>query len=313
MRAKASACTTDEKERHITDIEHLAVVAERLCAEHGDNGKAHLAELPRLWLLRKTISTTFEAMVYDPVFCLILRGRKETTVGDRSLDVGAGDSLLISHDLPVVARITEASPAEPYLSLVMLLDFGTIRGLYDQVGEAEPESSEAHSLDSHAADEALLSAVGRYLALADQPLEAAVLAPLILKEIHFRLLMAPNGGMLRNLLSRDSHASRISKAIAHIRQSYKTALPVTDIARVAGMSPSSFHEHFRSITGTTPLQFQKDLRLIEARRLLSQLNQPVAATAFEVGYESPAQFSREYSRKFGTPPKEDIGKVAIGV
>ena len=133
---------------------------------------------------------------------------------------------------------------------------------------------------------------------------------MILKEIHFRLLLSPIGGMLRNLLSVDSHASRISKSIQLIRASFKDPLKVPELAQAAGMSPSSFHEHFKSVTGTTPLQYQKDLRMIEARTLLSNGISSVSAAGFEVGYESPTHFSRDYSRKFGCSPKNHLARAS---
>ena len=131
------------------------------------------------------------------------------------------------------------------------------------------------------------------------------LAPLVLREIHFRLLRAQHGGMLRQLLLHESPASRISKAIALIRSGYKAPIAVADLAAAAGMSQSTFHEHFKSLTSTTPLQYQKELRLLEARRLLMSGGKSVASAAYDVGYESPTQFSREYARKFGIPPRDE--------
>lgn len=149
----------------------------------------------------------------------------------------------------------------------------------------------------------------RYLELMDAPLDAQVLGPMIVREIHFRLLMSPIGGMLRNLLSVDSHASRIAKAIIRIRNKFREPLVVAELAEIAGMSPSSFHEHFKSVTGTTPLQYQKDLRMIEAREILMRGACSVSIAGFEVGYESPTHFSRDYSRKFGCSPKHHLAQA----
>jgi len=139
----------------------------------------------------------------------------------------------------------------------------------------------------------------------DCPLDAKVLGPSILREIHYRLLLSPIGKMMRNLLVADSQASRVAKAIEKVRAEFRSRLSVPDQAKTAGMSASSFHEHFKSVTGTTPLQYQKDLRLIEARALLVDRNHTVSAAAYAVGYESPTHFSRDYSRKFGLPPSRD--------
>ena len=137
------------------------------------------------------------------------------------------------------------------------------------------------------------------------------MAPLIRREIHFRLLRASHGAMLRQLLRHESAASRIAKAINRIRQEFKTQISVSDLAHIAGMSASTFHEHFKNLTATSPLQYQKNLRLIEARRLLMDGTQSISSVAFDVGYESPTQFSREYSRKFGASPRKDIAEVQL--
>ena len=150
----------------------------------------------------------------------------------------------------------------------------------------------------------------RYLELMNAPMDAQVLGPMILKEIHYRLLLSPIGGMLRNLLSVDSQASRVAKSIQWIRSRFREPLVVGELAQVAGMSQSSFHEHFKSVTGTTPLQYQKDLRMIEARTLLERGVPSVSFAGFEVGYESPTQFSRDYSRKFGCSPKHHLARAS---
>jgi AraC-like DNA-binding protein len=151
------------------------------------------------------------------------------------------------------------------------------------------------------------------MALADSPADAKVLGPLALKEIHYRLLVSPFGGMLRNLIRHDSYASAIARAIGRIRDDIRSPITVPDLARQVGMSASSFHKHFKMITSTTPLQYQKELRLFEARRLLKTGGASVTAAAFDVGYESPNQFSREYARKFGVPPSQDTASAIGGV
>lgn len=278
-----------------------------------ENKAKSLATGTKIFVLEHSEPTSFESSVYTPFLCLIVRGKKEILIGGQSIRFGAGQSLVLCHDLPVVARILEASEKAPYLTIIMPIDLDIVRSLYSEIGDAAPQQQRAEPLAIGQADETLASALHRYLEISDQPNELAVLGPLILKEIHFRLLMAPNGGMLRQLLSRDSHASRISKAIDLIRQDYRTALAVADLSKAANMSASSFHEHFKSVTGTTPLQYQKDLRLIEAKQLLAVGAQSVATIAYDVGYESATQFSREYARKYGSSPRDDIGKLLIAV
>jgi AraC-like DNA-binding protein len=267
--------------------------------------------LPNLFVMREEDVSALEAVVYNPVICLILQGAKETTIGRQSVKLQAGDALLVSHDLPVVSKITLASPDIPYLALILSIDLGVIRSLYEQVGEIVVEVPNARSLSAGPADPLWLEPLGRYLSLADKPLEAKVLGPAILREVHFRLLMSPIGGMLRNLLSVDSHASRVGKAILMIRANFREPIAVANLAKTAGMSPSSFHEHFKSVTGTTPLQFQKDLRMIAARELLQSGQNTVSAVGFELGYESPTHFSRDYTRKFGLAPSKDIMRINL--
>ncbi|MFT5434762.1 MAG: AraC-like DNA-binding protein [Myxococcota bacterium] len=265
--------------------------------------------VPGLYLLHETQPTEFEAMIYDPVVCLILQGEKETTIGNRTFTVSAGECVVISHDTPVLARITQASADRPYLAVVIPLDLGVLRSLYDEVGDASFEPSSACCMEVAAVDEATVAVMTRYVDLLDDAASTRVLLPLVRKELHFRLYMSAAGTMLRSLLRRDSHASHVSLAIRTMRANFRERLAIPDLAKSAGMSTSSFHRHFRAVTMTTPLQYQKDLRLTEARRLLRAGQHSVSAAAFDVGYESPSQFSREYTRKFGAPPLRDLSQM----
>jgi len=268
-----------------------------------ENGHQQAAQpMDGLLLLRQNSPSSFEASLYEPVLCLILQGRKQLSIGEQTLSFGPGECLLVSHDLPVCSRITKA----PYLALVLEVDVATIRKLYDEVAGSALDSERARAAETRRADPGLLDALCRYLALADSPADAKVLGPLISKEIHYRLLMAPFGGMLRSLIRHDSNASAIARAIGHIRDDIRSPIAIPDLARQVGMSTSTFHQHFKTITSTTPLQYQKELRLLEARRLLRTGGASVTTAAFDVGYESPSQFSREYARKFGVPPSQDM-------
>lgn len=292
------------------NLPDIAELVDRHASRHNVSNQAVPLAVAGLSVFRQTACTTFEALLYQPVACLILQGSKETVIGDRTVTYGMGDSLVVSHDVPVVSRVTEASAEKPYLGLILELDLGIIRSLDDQLGVVPLEKERAQSLDVSTSDDALIDAFGRCIALADRPLEARALAPLVIREIHFRLLTAPHGAMLRRLRWRDSHASRVQLAVAHIRQNYTSVLAVNDLAKLAGMSTSTFHEHFKSVTATTPLQYQKNLRLMEAKRLLSEGNHAVSTVAYEVGYESLNQFSREYARKFGVSPRQDLTKLS---
>lgn len=266
--------------------------------------------LPNLTVLQAMEVSEFDAVVYKPVVCLVLQGAKETTIGDQSVTLRAGSALIVSHDLPVQSRIISASVDKPYLALIVSLEHSVLRSLYEQISSVSDEMMPQRSLSAGPADAKVIETIGRYLALMNSSVEAEVLGPSILREIHFRLLMSPIGGMLRSLLSIDSHASRVAKAIVHIKRDFRRNLSIPELAQLAGMSQSSFHGHFKQVTGTTPLQYQKDLRMISARDLLRAGRHSVASASFEVGYESPTHFSRDYQRKFGTAPSKESAVIA---
>ena len=278
-----------------------------LYGQYADEITGEFSTLPGLSIYRRAAVSDIEVVMYEPLICLILQGSKTTSIGSQTVELNPGDALLVSHHLPVVSRITRASADEPYLALILSLDLGLVRSLYDQVADAPVEDTPSRSLSSAPADPAWLEPLVRYGELAANPLDAKVLGPSVLREIHYRLLLSPIGGMLRSLLVSDSHASRISRAIVTLRSGFRSDLSVPELARTAGMSVSSFHEHFKAVTGTTPLQYQKDLRLIEARGMLAGRSHGVSEAAYAVGYESPTHFSRDYSRKFGIPPSRDAG------
>jgi AraC-like DNA-binding protein len=298
------------------DLEQLATLALEWL-QRGDNGRSASRPLSDVFVLRRSSPTPLGATLYEPVACLILQGAKEVLLGDRTFQLGAGDVLVVSHDVPVNSRITTARPGEPYLAVVLSLEISLLRSICDEAGRAsgdvDAERTGTPALASTTADPRLVDAIARYLALIEDDVAATVLASAIRREIHFRLLTAPGGGLLRNLLRHDSHASMVATAISRIREGYRQPIAVPELAREVGMSSSSLHKHFRAITSTTPLQFQKDLRLLEARRLLLAGQHAVSDVAYEVGYESPNQFSREYSRKYGVPPSSDLrAGVATG-
>lgn len=271
----------------------------------------YLCDLPSMVIVHDHTPMRLEKHVYRPILCLVLQGEKEVWLGERRVVMSPGQALIVSHDVPVSTRILEASRDKPYIAVVIELDLALVRSLYDEASDVLPVTTDAQSVDVGEADDGLVDAMGRLLALHANPLEAKVLEPLIRREIHFRLLMADHGGMLREMLRLDSHAGRVAKAIRHIHDGFRQALSVPELARLAGMSPSTFHEHFKAVTGTSPLQYQKDIRLMEARRLLLEGRRSVSSVAFDVGYESPTQFSREYSRKFEKTPREELKSAAF--
>jgi len=287
-------------------LEGLIEQASRRAAAANNGRHQSTRPMARLLLLKQDFPSPLDVSLYEPVLCLILQGKKQVSIGEQMLSFGPGECLLVSHDLPVRSRITRA----PYLALVFEVDVATIRKLYDEVADSALDGEGARAAETYRADPSLVDALHRYLLLADSPAEAKVLGPLVSKEIHYRLLMAPFGGMLQRLMRHDSDASAIARAIFHIRGDIGSPIAIPELARRVGMSVSSFHKHFKAITSTTPLQYQKELRLLEARRLLRTSGASVTTTAFDVGYESPSQFSREYARKFGVPPSQDMADGA---
>ncbi|MBK7908478.1 MAG: AraC family transcriptional regulator [Gemmatimonadetes bacterium] len=254
--------------------------------------------LPGLGVVRHTAPTPLEASVYEPVLCLILRGRKRTFSGPAQVDFGPGESLIVSHAIPVVSQVT----VSPYLALILSLDVELVRSIDEEIAAGPARRTTGSALALGATDARVLEALGRYVSLAGDASEARILGPLVLKELHFRLCQATHGGTLHDLAREHSVASRIREAVGTIRSSFRVGVSVRDLARVAGMSDSTFFRNFKAVTGNTPLQYLKEMRLLEARRLLSTRGYNVTQAAFEVGYASPTQFSREYSRRFSVPP-----------
>lgn len=279
-----------------------------ICRYADRRGANHLpqpTEVEGLSIVRCRAPTLQEHSSYDPLLCLVLQGAKESALGHERIRFGAGEALIVSLDLPTVSQVVEASPSRPYVALALALDLAMLRGLADEIDAPGESEGASRAIETGVAAERLVAAMGRLFALVEDPVERRVMAPLLKREIHFRLLMAAHGGMLRRLALRDSHESRIHRVLGHIRTDYAAPLRVPDLADMAGMSPSSFHEHFRAITASTPLQYIKDMRLLEARRQLQAGGVAISGVAFAVGYESPAQFSRDYARKFGVAPRDD--------
>ena len=224
-------------------------------------------------------------------------------MGSQNFSFSSGDSLLITADVPTASQITQASADLPYYSLVLDLDPAIIAELMVEMDAAtmtEGGQIQVEPTDSEVADAAL-----RLMRLIDRPASVPVLSPQLKREMHYWLLTGRHGPAIRRLGLPDSHAQRVGRAVALLRAEFRRVLPVERLADAAGMSPSSFHQHFRAVTSLSPRQFQKQLRLIEARRLMLAQGSSASNAAFEVGYESVSQFTREYGRMFGRPPSRD--------
>ena len=241
------------------------------------------------------------ASLATPVFALVAQGRKRLALGDQVFEYGAGDYLVVSVDLPVTGHFTEA----PFLGVGLTLRPDAIASL---LLEHRPAGATAgFSVNSAPAE--LIDAVVRLLRLAGDPEDARVLAPMIEREILWRLLRGPNGAAVRQIGLADSSLSHIGRAIRWIRDHYTEPFRIEELAAMVGMSASAFHRHFRTVTAMTPIQFQKKIRLQEARLRLVGLGEDVTSAGYAVGYDSPSQFSREYRREFGTPPSRDATRL----
>ncbi|EHZ2592018.1 AraC family transcriptional regulator [Vibrio parahaemolyticus] len=256
---------------------------------------------------RWTTPTPPTSYTHNPSICLIAQGRKRVLLGEESFIYDANHFLISSIDLPIIANIIEASEEQPYLGLVMELDLTEISQLIVDSELAFIQSKEAQKgIAVGELSESLLDAFVRLAELLDEGQNIKILAPIIKREIFYRLLMSEQGTRLHQIVTAGSHSHQIAKAIDWLKNNFVKPLSVGDLASYTGMSKSSFYTHFRSMTSMTPLQFQKKLRLSEARRLMLTENLDAMAATFKVGYESPSQFSREYSRLFGAPPSKDI-------
>lgn len=284
--------------------EDLIQAAEYLIASAAADGVTALGVGEAL-LFRQSHPSAIEGSLYRPLVCLILQGAKEVEAGALSVRCSARHAIVVSHDLPVLSRITEASPTAPYIAFVLPIDLGILRGFYDQMPDFADDGEPAGAIVGYPADPDLLGAIHRFLTIVRDDLAAPLLAPILLREIHARLLLSPHGAILRRFLRRDDPSNHLARAIGSIRDSIRQPLSVGALAERAGMSKSSFHAHFKAVTGLTPGQYQKDIRLLEARRLIVESDKAISSVAFDVGYESPAQFSRDYARKYGRPPRED--------
>jgi AraC-like DNA-binding protein len=281
-------------------------LAERIARWAGNQTRYETA-IPGLSLNRREAPTEPISYLLAPSICLIGQGRKRVLLGEAAYVYDAHHFLITSVDLPLVAQILEASNDKPYLGLTLELDLRAIAQLMlDSNLPSARTSNDRPGIAVSRVSAPLLDAFGRLIDLLDQPEDIPVLAPLIQREIFYRLLVSEQGPRLWQITSVESHSYQIAKAIDWLGDNFDKAFRVEALATRAGMSTSTFHHHFRTMTAMSPLQFQKRLRLNEARQLMMTEHLDAATAAFQVGYESPSQFSREYSRLFGAPPLRDI-------
>lgn len=258
-------------------------------------------------LFRREAPSEPISYLHGPSICLIAQGAKRVFLGAEAYAYDANHFLLASVGMPVVAQITEASAAKPYLSLTLKIDPAAIAQLIMDGNlplPGRPKAGRGKAISEVSPQ--LLSAFQRLVDLLEVPEDIPILAPLVQREIHYRLLAGDQGVRLRQIVEMGSQSHQFSRAIVWLQENYARPLRVDDLAVYAGMSTSSLHHHFRALTAMRPLQFQKRLRLQEAKRLMLTEHLDAAIASMRVGYESPSQFSREYRRLFGAPPLRDI-------
>ena len=280
-------------------------LAERIAQALPEDGTLDVS--PSFRLARSSRPTEPIHSMYQPAFCVVAQGRKHALLGEEVFRYDPGHYLIYTVDLPLTFQVEEASKERPYLGFRLNLDSSLVASVMMESG-FEPKKGHMgmKAMDVSPLDANLLDAVVRLVRLLDTPVEGKVLAPLIIREIVFRLLMGGQGARLSHLLALGADTRRISKAIGFLRENFDQPVRMDDIAYDLGMSVSGFHHHFKSVTAMSPLQFQKQIRLQEARRLMLSEDLDAASAGFRVGYEDPAYFSREYKKLFGAPPQRDI-------
>src|SRR5262249_43203501 len=294
-----------KKQRMQSNRDELVERMARVLSEDGS-----LEAFPGLFLGRSSQPTENVHSVFKPAFCIIAQGSKQVLLGEELFRYDPGHFLISTVDLPIVSQVVEASKERPYLSFRLNLDASLVASVMMESGiEIKKGDASVKAMDVSSIDANMLDAVVRLARLLDTRDEIQILAPLIIREIVYRLLKGEQGARLSHLMASRGDTRRISKAIGRLRENFDQPLRIDDIARELGMSVSGFHHHFKSVTAMSPLQFQKQIRLQEARRLMLGEDLDAASAGFRVGYEDPSYFSRDYKKLFGAPPQRDIAKL----
>lgn len=300
-------CQQSKSEVHRAQASHKELVERLMWATHNDG---IVEPLQGLRFRRVSSPTGLAQGVSAPAFSVIVQGTKEILLGDNRYQYNPGQYLIATGELPIASRIIVASPERPYLGLVLKLDPTLVGSALVEAGHLTPQThSVVTPINTSSLDAGLLDAVTRLVRLLDSPTETRLLAPLITREIVYRLLMGPQSDRLGQITLLGGSLHRIAEAVERLRQDFDQPLRIKDIAHELGMSISGFHHHFRIITAMSPLQFQKHLRLQEARRLMLGEGLDAASAGHRVGYGSISHFVREYKRLFGAPPVRDMERL----
>lgn len=286
-------------------IKELAELIERNVTVDGTSETA----IPGLRFVRTSRVSEPVYSVYEPSLCIVAQGTKLVMLGEESYQYDSASYLTASVHLPITGQVVAASPEEPYLCVNLQLDMNQIFEVIQSSNQGMSSEFTGRGLEITLINESLLEAVLRLIRLLETPQDIPVLALSIKREIIYRILQNDENNSLKYFALVGSQAQRIAKVIGVLNREFAQPLKVDGLAKEASMSTSSFYHHFKEITGMSPIQYQKQLRLQEARRLLLTESLEAAEVAFQVGYESPSHFSREYSRKFGLPPMKDIQRL----
>lgn len=289
----------------MSQIAEIAEIAGRHALEDGFEPTV----LPRVSLVRSSRPTEASPSVYRPTLCIVAQGRKQVSLGATTYIYDPAKYLAVSVDLPIVGSILEASAERPYLCVVLDINLPMLSELLLDRPAGPPRPPPAGGFGVSEMEPGLLDAVLRMMRLLDAPEDAAALAPLAEREILYRLSVGGQAGMIRSIAAAESRLAQVSRAITWLKDNYAGPLSVARLAAHVGMSVSSFHSHFKAITAMSPLQYRTRLRLLEARRLMVAEALDAAEAGFQVGYGSPSQFSRDYSRYFGAPPLKDASRL----
>lgn len=281
-----------------------------LISRHAPTDGIHASAISGLALIRSASPTMPIPVIYRPTLCLVAQGTKQASLGTTAYRYDPAHHLVASVELPVMGSVIEASVSHPYLSLQLDLDASELSDLALRYpASARDGTPTPTGLTLNQTPPALLDAAIRLVSLLDTPQDIPALAPLTLREVRYRLLTGPGSGVIRQMAQADSRLNHIARAIIWIRTHFREACRIEQAADIAGMSRSTFHLHFKAVTTMSPIAFRTQLRMQEARRLMVSEAVDAASAGFQVGYESPSQFSRDYVRLFGTPPAKHAGQL----
>ncbi len=276
----------------------------------GNGDSVYPTAINQLHFTRSDVVSTALHDVYEPIFAIVVQGQKKALLGEETYQYGETQYLVVSVDLPLSCFVVEATSDKPYLGLKLNLDLMQLCDMVAQMSSSSgKKENSVRGISVSNGDAALIECALRLTKLLDTPQDIPMLAPMMIRELYYRLLTGEQGEAVRQIATSGSNMQRIASAIKLIKSDFTKPMRIEDLARRVSMSTSSFHQHFKQVTSMSPLQYQKQLRLLEARRLMLAENADAMYAAYQVGYESPSQFSREYSRMFSAPPIRDIERL----